>query len=239
MTISVGCLKAVKNAAIGNPKTKADLAQDPFLLAAYVPPFPVSRPFPPRPPNHPASSTPSTTPPSLPRPHMLWPPSPSAPMLPSIPCSSQIPPAPSSSPLLPTASPTHAPPSCALSASSQPAPPTLSGPYSGALHGCPPRAARAAAAATCNGLCASKALDVYLPPIVGNAVPRHVCHCTAPWNAGAYPGSARCHCKLDTVPCEPTCSRCGWEKTAAVATPVVIATPVAAALMYQLWAVAT
>ena len=40
MTISVGRLKAVKNAAIGNPKTKAALAQDPVLLAAYVPPFP-------------------------------------------------------------------------------------------------------------------------------------------------------------------------------------------------------
>ena len=37
MTISVGRLKAVKNAVIGNPKTKASLAQDPVLLAAYVP----------------------------------------------------------------------------------------------------------------------------------------------------------------------------------------------------------
>ena len=40
MTISVGRLKAVKNAAIGNPKTKAALAKDPVLLAAYVPPHP-------------------------------------------------------------------------------------------------------------------------------------------------------------------------------------------------------
>ncbi|KJA13583.1 hypothetical protein HYPSUDRAFT_543356 [Hypholoma sublateritium FD-334 SS-4] len=36
MTISVGRLKAVKNAAIGNPKSKAALAQDPILLAALI-----------------------------------------------------------------------------------------------------------------------------------------------------------------------------------------------------------
>ena len=42
MTFSVGRLKAVKNAVIGNPKTKASLAQDPVLLAAYVPPSPAA-----------------------------------------------------------------------------------------------------------------------------------------------------------------------------------------------------
>ncbi|KJA12752.1 hypothetical protein HYPSUDRAFT_210159 [Hypholoma sublateritium FD-334 SS-4] len=36
MTISGGRLKAVKNAAIGNPKSKAALAQDPVLLAALI-----------------------------------------------------------------------------------------------------------------------------------------------------------------------------------------------------------
>ncbi|KJA22350.1 hypothetical protein HYPSUDRAFT_40990 [Hypholoma sublateritium FD-334 SS-4] len=193
MTISVGRLKAAKNAAIGNPKTKAALAQDPVLLAAYVTPF-----TPTRPPNR---AQPNRRP-LRPRPRRRGRPRrrlhrPRCRCRPPRPARRTCTPRPPRRPLRSQ----RAPHTCRPRPRS-PRPrsqhrrrrrPRTLGPRTDAL----PRSARRL---LCGLRCPLRVRGArHLFAVVGDAVPRRDRHRTASGNAAAYTCSARCYYQLDAV----------------------------------------
>ncbi|KJA20911.1 hypothetical protein HYPSUDRAFT_203311 [Hypholoma sublateritium FD-334 SS-4] len=203
MTISVGRLKAVKNAAIGNPKTKAALAQDPVLLAALIDAL-----------RDPALAAEAA--------HVVA----------SLALGADA--------ALHALLVAHAPRALLFALAAHCEPHTRAavaralrvvaastadavGPALWGLARTPARELLAAAAATCDGLCAPEALDIYLPllatpsaaataiaQLLGTLL-RTPAQRTAVTNWTPSPAS----------PEQTTRSRRGWEKTAAAATPVV------------------